>query len=218
METIPRILTSVSQGWVAWLMLLTLIGLALVDAMQPGHYYRALGSLFSTKERDSIFSGSGNDYRPRWVLVFVGILILGLCLQWLFAPNGSFPFSQFAIYSGLAAAFVLVKYLMQGLVKFTFFQKNETDTYVRHYRYLSDCLTLFAWPVLLCALFVPELPETLVRYTFIGLLAAYSIMVIYKQIACFRMSFASALFIFLYFTTTEIVPAGMLIAAAHLLQ
>ena len=93
METIPRILTSVSQGWVAWLMLLTLIGLALVDAMQPGHYYRALGSLFSTKERDSIFAGSGNDYRPRWVLVFVGILILGLCLQWLFAPNRSFPFS-----------------------------------------------------------------------------------------------------------------------------
>ena len=28
MESVPRILTSVSQGWVAWLMLLTLIGLA----------------------------------------------------------------------------------------------------------------------------------------------------------------------------------------------
>ena len=218
MESVPRILTSASQGWVAWLMLLTLIGLALVDAMQPGHYARALGSLFSTKERDSIFAGSGNDYRPRWVLVLVGILILGLCLQWLFAPNGSFPFSQFAIFSGLAAAFVLVKFLMQGLVQLTFFQKSETDTYVRHYRYLSDCLTLFAWPVLLCALFAPEVPEAAIRYTFAGLLAVYGILVIYKQIACFRFSIASAFYIFIYFTTTEIVPAGLLLAAAHLIH
>ena len=218
MESVPRILTSVSQDWVSWLMLLTLIGLALVDAMQPGHYYRALGSLFSTKERDSIFAGSGNDYRPRWVLVFVGILLLSLCLQWLLAPNGSFPFSQFAIYSGLAAAFALVKFLMQRLVQFTFFKKNETDTYVRHYRYLSDCLTLFAWPVMLCALFAPEIPETLIRYTFIGLLAAYGILVIYKQIACFRMSVESLIYIPLFFTTTEIIPAGFLVAAAYLLK
>ena len=218
MEVLPRIVSSYSQNWVAWLLLVALIGLGVVEWMQPGHYLRAFGSLFTSKERDSIFVGSGNDLRPRWLLVVVGVLLLALGMQWWIAPEGCYSIAQFGRYAAIALGFALLKFLMQGLVRVTFFLKSETETYERHYRYLSDCLTLLSWPVLLVGLYVPSIAPWVVRLFFIILICAYGVLVLYKQIACFRLTPASAIYLPLYFITTEVVPAGFLAAAAYALQ
>ena len=195
-------------------MLLMLIGLGAVEIFQPGRYQRAFGSLFSSKERDSIFVGSGNDRRSRWLLVGAGMMMLALLLQWHYLPDGTFSALSYLCYLGLTAAFALVKFLMEEMVGLTFFEKGETETYERHYRYLSDCLTLLGWPLLLCALFAPGISGRAIRTTAIILLCAYGALVLYKQIACFRIKPASLLYIPLYFITTEILPAGLLFAAA----
>lgn len=218
MEEVPRIISSYSQNWVAWLLLVALIGLGAVEWMQPGHYLRAFESLFTNKERDSIFVGSGNDFRPRWLLVGVGIVLLALGMQWWIAPAGGYSIAQFGRYATIALAFALGKYLMQGLVRVTFFQKSDTETYERHYRYLSDCLTLLSWPVLLVGLYVSGIRPEVVRILFIILISTYGVLVLYKQIACFRLTPASAIYIPIYFITTEVVPAGFLAAAAYYFQ
>jgi len=198
-------------------MLLMLIGLGVVEIFQPGRYLRAFESLFSSKERDSIFVGSGNDRRPRWILVAVGVAMMGLGLQWYYAPEGTFPILSFLGYLGLSVAFVLVKFLMEGWVGITFFSRGEAETYLRHYRYLSDCLTVLSWPLLLAGLFVPAVPHTLITTLFCILLGSYGLLVLYKQIACFRLVPASLLYIPLYFLTTEILPAVALFVLAGLL-
>lgn len=217
MESVPHILSSFTQTWVAWLMLLLLIGLGAVEIFQPGRYMRAIQSLFTSKERDSIFAASGNDIRSRWLLAAVGIALLALCLQWYYHPEGSFPIQSYLGYLGLSAVYAGTKNLMTSSVGYTFFSKGETDTYVRHYRYLTDCLTLIAWPLLLCGLFTTELPAAAITISAIVLLTAYCVLIIYKLIACFHLVPASMLYIPLYFITTEVLPAGALFAVAGML-
>lgn len=198
-------------------MLLMLVGLGAVEIYQPGRYLRAVESLFSSKERDSIFVGSGNDLRSRWILIAVGIAMIALCLQWYYCPAGSFPILSYLCYLGLAAAFVAVKFMMEAAVGYTFFSKTETETYIRHYRYLTDCLTALMWPLLLCGLFVPELSAQTITTAAVVLLCVYCVLVLYKQIACFRLVTASLLYIPLYFITTELLPAGLLFVLAGML-
>lgn len=198
-------------------MLLMLIGLGVVEVFQPGRYVRAFESLFTSKERDSIFVGSGNDRRPRWILVAVGAAMMALGLQWFYNPEGSFPILSFLGYLGLSAGFILVKFLMEGMVGITFFTKAETETYLRHYRYLSDCLTILCWPLLLLGLFMPAIPTSVIITLICILLVCYGVLVLYKQIACFRLVPASLLYIPLYFITTELLPAGVLFALAGML-
>lgn len=198
-------------------MLLLLIGLGAVEIFQPGRYRRAIESLFSSKERDSIFVGSGNDLRSRWIIAGAGIALLALCLQWYFSPDGSFPILSYLCYLGLTTGYAGIKLLMESAVGYTFFSKGETDTYKRHYRYLTDCLVALGWPLLLCGLFVPGISVRLVCTIAIVLLVCYCLLVLYKQIACFRLVPASVLYIPLYFITTELLPAGLLFVLAGVL-
>lgn len=198
-------------------MLLLLIGLGAVEVYQPGRYVRAFESLFTSKERDSIFVGSGNDLRSRWILTAVGIAMVALFLQWFFRPDGSFAFLPYLEYLGLTAVYAGMKVLMMSAVGYTFFSKGETDTYARHYRYLTDCLTVVFWPLLLCGLFTTAVPPIGISLTGLALVAVYGVLVLYKLIACFRLVPASVLYIPLYFITTELLPAGALFAVAGML-
>lgn len=211
MESIERIASAYTQQWVAWVMLLIIAGLCAAEIFQPGHYMRAFGSLFTTKERDSIFDGSGNDHRTRWILSLNGVLLLGLGLQWVFFGGGNYSPLLYLHCAGCAALYALARAGMQEAVGYVFFTHNETDTFRRHYRYLNDCLTIVCWPLLLLALFLPGIVQSLIMGLLGLFIILYCLLLLFKLIACFHFKLASVFYIPLYFITTELVPLGALI-------
>lgn len=210
--------TPFTEAWVAWVMLAMLIGLCSVNLFQSGMYLRAFASIFTTKERDSIFVGSGSDNRSKLVLLVYDVLLLAFTMHWLLANDTGWTFDVFLCLCGCAAAMLIVRFLLQQLVAFTFFQRGELDTFSRHYHYLFDCLMLLLYPVTLAALFWPSsivlTIATCCLYLLVGL---FFCLLMYKLIACFRLSLISLLYLPLYAITVEVLPIVVMVMAAKYL-
>lgn len=210
MPSIPLTSSPFTEHWVAWVMLMLGASLLAVCLLQPGMYVRALHSLPTTKERDSIFVGSGTSAGSRIILVGYNIMMLAMLLQWLLMTDGrAYSFVDMLELAGCSTAVLLVRMLMQQSVAYVFFARNETETLHRHYLYLGDCLMLFLYPVLLCALFTP-LPHLMITVVLAVLAVLYLAMLIYKIAVLLPMSLYSILYLPLYIITVEVLPFAVL--------
>lgn len=214
MESLLHISTPYTEPWVAWLMLALLIGLGAVNVFRPGLFQSAFASLPTTKERDSIFVGSGTDNRSELVLLAYSILLIALTMQWALGA-GDFHFGRYAQLVGLAAAMHLVRWVMQQIVRFTFFEPRELVTFDRHYHYLLDCLMCCFYPVTLFALFCPaDACIAVARILLLVLLSVAGILLVYKMLACFRFRLEALILLPLYLVTVEVLPIlGMVYVA-----
>lgn len=205
----------VTEHWVGWLMLLLLLCLGLAILFQPGRYIRAFRSLPTTKERDSIFVGSGSDNRSRVTLTIYGIVVISLLLRWL---QGSEEFGIMGLLpvAGCVMAAVLARWVMQRLVAFTFFQKAELEVLERHYHYLMDCTTLLLYPILLMALY-GSVSRSAIVVLLVVLLVCYFGILTYKLLACLPLQLSALLWVPLYLLTVEAIPlAGMVAVSGKL--
>lgn len=209
-----QISTPYTEGWVAWLMLVLLILLGVANIFQPGFYVRALRSLPTTKERDSIFLAAGNDYRSQIAMTSFGVIVIGLLMRRLLSAD-NFTFATCAIAVGCASLGVLARKLMQELVAFVFFERHELDTIQRHYRYINNCFIIALFPLLLVALYTPLSRMTALVVLCI-LAVAYLGFLLFKMMACLPLRPVALFYIPLYVVTVEILPiAGMILATKY---
>ncbi len=204
-----QISTPYTESWVAWLMLGLLVLLGVANIYQPGFYVRALRSLPTTKERDSIFMAAGNDYRSQMAMTAFGVIVVALLLRWLLNAE-NFTFTSCAIAIGCVSVALLARKLMQDVVAFVFFERHELDTVQRHYRYINNCLMITLFPLLLLALYTP-LSRMAAVVMICVLMVAYMGFVLFKIVACLPLRMGALFYIPLYVLTVEILPiAGMI--------
>ncbi|MBQ9339944.1 MAG: DUF4271 domain-containing protein [Paludibacteraceae bacterium] len=188
-----------------------------VQVLQPGIYVRVFRSLPTTKERDSIFVGSGSDIRSNALLVIYSIVLGGLVLEWLnYTSSGSFGWLSFLRLCGCAAGALALRSVMQLLVRAVFFSKNQVETYERHYFYLNVASLLLMYPIMLLALFTnvtPIVPLILI----IILLSLCAIGLIYKTISLLPLSLYSILTLPLYLLTVEVLPIAAMVWFAKII-
>ncbi len=188
-----------------------------VQVLQPGIYVRVFRSLPTTKERDSIFVGSGSDMRSNALLVIYSIVLGGLVLEWLnYISFGSFGWLSFLRLCGCAAGALALRSVMQLLVRAVFFSKNQVETYERHYFYLNVASLLLMYPIMLLALFTnvtPIVPLILI----IILLSLCAIGLIYKTISLLPLSLYSILTLPLYLLTVEVLPIAAMVWFAKII-
>lgn len=190
------------------LALLALLGVS--EIFQPGRLMRAVRSLPTTKERDSIFMGSGSDYRSRIMMLIYRIGILCLLLMWY--SNASWTGWHVGYVALCVALCCFIKWLLQNWVGATFFSGKELEVFVRHYLYLKDSCSSFLFPVLLLALFAPGLGRVAILVACGILFAGYLLLLLYKIMALFRSSPMLLVGLPIYVCTVELLPlCGMFI-------
>lgn len=204
-------LTAVTSHWAGWLMLGLLVCIGTVNILQPGFYARALTSLPTTKERDSIFAGSGSDMRSRFILIAYLLIVVSVLLTWSGTGNDDFSFSRMLMMTSLAGSMIIARTLMQVVVATVFFERRSLETFMRHYLYLNDSLALLLYPVVLAAIFTP-VSRTVIYVILALLVVLYFAVLVYKIIALMPMSISSLLWLPLYLVTVEALPmAGMFV-------
>lgn len=199
-------------------MLVLLVMIVLVELFQPDRLMRAFVSLPTTKERDSIFVGSGVDNRVKVLMVFFHVLLISISLMWITGLS-HYNFLTFLVYVGLTSIMVMTRYAMQQLVAYTFFRKADLETMTRHYHYLSDSMVLLAYPITLAALFYPPfLDSGAATICIILLLVLYFGLMVFKLLTCIPPNWKVVLYLPLYVCTVEMLPmAALLFACQHVL-
>jgi len=196
-------------------MLLLLVAQCIVNIFQPGLYIRAFRSIPTTKERDSIFVGSGSDNRSRIALNIYDLLMLGMVLLWCAHGGDNYSMHTFWVAVGMAAIALLLRWFMQVLVAYIFYERGTLDAYERHYRYLKECAMLLLYPIMLLTLFT-DVPAAL-TITLLSIIAAlYYGFLIFKMIALTPTNLHSFYSIPLFLITVEVLPLlAALLAAIH---
>ena len=213
MEPLPFISTPYTEHWVAWTVFSLLLAIVLVKVFEPTLYVRAFSSLLGTKERDSIFVGSGVNLKSILVLILYGIVVLALVVQWILSEEKGFDLGDFGILAAIVVAMLLVRYVMQGVTAFIFYKGDTLTSFRRHYMYLNVCLVLLLFPVVLLAFFT-HVPHTIVTIIISTLLILYLLLLIYKILVLLPLSLYTLLYLPLYILTVEILPLLLMLYVA----
>ena len=190
-------------------MLVLLLLLVMMHVFQPGIFVRVFRTLPTTKERDSIFVGSGSDIRSSIVFMFYSIVLLAIMLMLL---NGiaadeakSFGYRPFLRCLVCSSAALLARLGMQKIIESVFFAKNRPETYERHYRYLNIAALVVLYPVVLVILFA-DIPSSVAILLPAVIACAYAIGLIYKTITLIPLTLYSVMTLPIYWLTVEVLP------------
>lgn len=220
MESLPLISSPASEPWVAWMMLGLLILGCTAHAMQPNALVVGFKTLFTAKDRSSAFIDSEMNPRAQMMTVIFGIFSAAMAL---YVTWGAFlPFERFSIVTymaiaGCTALMVSLRTIFQLLVRYTFFSKKQTETFSGHYYYLAASTAVIQFPVLLLSLFWEAMPDALLVWLNVGVVAFYLLVLILKLLLIFVHDVKSFLYTVVYILTLEIIPLGGLIALTQFL-
>ena len=211
MEQLTRISSPVSESWVAWVMLVLLILLLLIHKSQRGYIVNIVKSMFSVKERDSMFSEASSAIATRVILHLYRLIVISLTLYLLTFVGGNFSLYVLLELTAVVAVTGLVKYLIARLIAFVYFDNRTMQVCLRQYDELLTVITIFAMlPLLLSVTWFALMPEVVVVWA--GLL--YLLMLVCVGIKLFRLFFTkifACFYILLYLCTLEMLPIGLLL-------
>ncbi len=206
MEQIQRISSSLSEPWVAWLMFALLVILFAADHLQQGIITSAFRSLKENKDRKSIFNNTQQSILGQILLFVYKIIVTTLLFYTLFNQSIQWPFTQILWVMLIILSWIIIKSLINLLLCFVFFSSKTFQIAQHQYSNLTTCCTVIIYPILLFALFLPQVGLFTIQL-FSGITIIFYLFVL--TIKLFRVFFSDLLAginIFLYLCTLELIP------------
>lgn len=207
METVLRISSPYSEGWVAWLMLLILGCMVLSVWLQPNIMKNSIHNLGENKLRGNQLNSTSFTFIGSGLLLLSHIMVFSLLIYLCYArQHSNFPISGYLLTCALFVGMWLMQDLLFRLVSFVFFNKEILHTY-RFYRLtLHTFLTWITYPVLLLLMFTPWFGSKAVLVVLILFLVALFSLIAFKLFRLFSFGFLDYLYILLYLCTLEMLP------------
>lgn len=202
------------------MMLGMLILVCVAHVMQPTALMVGFKTLFTAKDRSSTFIDSEMNTRAQALVVIYAIFAAAMTLYvtWgAFLPYGKFSIITYMAIVGCTALMFGLRTILQLLTRYTFFSKKQTETFSGHYYYLAASTAVIQFPVLLLSLFWETMPDSLLVWLNVGVIAFYLLVLMLKMLLIFVHNLKSLLYAFGYLLTLEIIPIGTLIAVAKTL-
>ena len=211
MESIARISSSATEPWVAWLLFAMLVVVGLAHFYGRGMITNAVSTLFSVKERESIFTLASPDLRAQILLIIYKVAVLALSLQLICSVGGTFSFVSFLEIAAAVVVVGVVKYLAARLVAYVFFDSKTFGLCLQHYTNLLTATTLFAYPLLLVVVFCSANPQQLAAILAFILFSFYLLCLSIKLFRLFFTKIFACFYILLYLCTLELLPAFVML-------
>ena len=201
--------------------MLGLLVLGLVaHALQPQVVPLGFRTLFSGKDRSSMFIDIALDKRAQVLVTIVSVSILAMAIYVTLVnvlSVNSFHIVPYLYIVLLSLAMVLLRSVVQTFIGYTFFSRGALDTFMGHYYYLSACTTIVLYPVVLVSLFFPLItPKAIVALN--GAVFAFYLLILLVKCALILVrSVRGFFYIILYIFTIEVIPTLLLVYASYLL-
>ena len=211
MEGILRISSSLSESWPAWLMLFLLVIVVVAEKFQPALLRSVISNLFTIKERDSHFLQSFTDIRAQILIVVYQTSIIAIATYATLFVGGKFSFLTFLCIAAIVLLLQGVKYLISRLVAYVFLDMKTFANAFRHYSNLLTACTLFAYPLLLFILFLPQMTPTAILICTILIYLFYFVCLTIKLFRLFFTNYLACFYILLYLCTLELIPLLVLV-------
>lgn len=188
-------------------------------AMQPQVMPTAFRTLFTGKDRSSLFFGSMLDKRAQLISILFAIATLSMALFVCLTAQERIPcsLSSYGIIAALVVATLLIRTILQSLIAYTFFHSHALDTFVGHYYYLSICTAILLYAVVLVSLFLPGLTQHAILTLNGGIFGFYLLVLMVKCLLIFIRSFRGFIYTFVYILTLEVLPMLALLEAIKIL-
>lgn len=201
-------------------MLGLLILVFVAHALQPEVVPTGFRTLFSGKDRSSMFIGLGLDPRAQAItFVFnLGVFAMAVYVTIInVMAIHSFHAVPYLFVVLLTLAMLIIRALVQAFVGYTFFTRGALDTLVAHYYNLSSCTAIVLYPVVLISLFFPGITPTAIFALNAAVFALYLLILLIKCSLILVRSLRGFLYTLLYLVTVEVIPTILLAYASYLL-
>lgn len=214
MEIINRISGPLSEPWVAWLMLFLLALLLLANRFRPGMIHTSFLTLFSAKERDSIFVQSSIDIRGQVLAFIYEVSVIALSAYLVCFTAGQFAFVTYMKILGVVIGVFALKFLLSAYLSFVYFDSSTFSMCLSQYSSLLMAVLSAAYPLLLVALFVPQVSRTAVLVMAVALLSFFFVCLLVKLFRIFFKDLLACFYILLYLCTLEFLPLALIMFGA----
>ena len=207
-----------SETWVAWTMLGLLILAAAAYALQPQALGVAFRTLFTGKDRSSVFIDTAIDKRVLALNALFAIGTLAMAVYVVFYASLSLPsflLSNYAWILLLTTGIVLIRTIVQAFTAFIFFPGNQLETFTSHYYYLTVCTTTVLYPITLLSLFWDALSPNTILWLHLAVIVAYLLILLLKCILILVRSFKGFLFALAYILFYEVTALAAIGATAY---
>lgn len=200
-----------SESWVFLVYAIMLAMLFVSVQLSPGLVSVSFSSLFSNKERDSIFFNGLSDLRSSLLstLYCVGIISLNIYLGMY--QGGVFPISNLLLISLMLVAVMVVKYAIVWLLCYVFLDSGTYDVIVQQYQRLTIATSVILTPLTILAIYLIQIYPTAIYIAYIAVAIFWLIVLLVKFFQLFYTKIISTFYIFLYLCTMEILPMAILL-------
>ena len=215
MYGIEHILSPLSAGWPAWVMLALLLCVVLAEFSQPGLVTQAHTSL--TAQSDRMYKEAPDNLFGQTLIALFRIGTPSLGLYMCLPGAGPFSLKTYLALCGVLLGTVLVKMALHQVLSYTFRLRNRVSASYEHYGNLATLTVLALYPAILILLRLGDTEATL--WT-LGIAAAFFVgMWVYRSARILIAGPADILYYALYIGTLEVLPiAGVYFAAKKLIM
>ncbi len=206
-----RISSPLSESWffLTYTILLAFMFVAL--RLNPNILKVSFSTLFTSKERNSIFYIGSSDVRADilFSLFCIGLFPLNIYLG--LYSGGEFVFSAMLKVALIFIAVMTIKYFTTQLLFYVFFNNALFKTAIQHYYRIIVAVATILAPVTIFAVYFIDIAPIAV-YCAYGLITLfYLISLLIKIFRLFFTKTLASLYIFLYLCILEILPVIIIV-------
>ena len=209
-EPLPYLIQS--DGRVTTLMFLCILMVSFAFSREKKYLLQQARSLFTNRERSSMFDETSIiDVRCFILLILHTCIILGFCLYGYFTEKTPVLFEKIPHmlllggFIGLIPVYLFIKWIVYGVVNWTFFQKVKNSAWTTSFFNLFIWLGILLLPLVLLVVYLDiSSPTNLYLIGFVVIIAKISLF--WKSFSNFFEKIHGALHLILYFCALEILP------------
>lgn len=215
MYYLTRISSPIAESWVFLVYAALLFMVLLVWQSNASIINVSFSSLFSIKERNSIFVDSTFDVRNNLLTMLVILTIIPLNIYLGIYDGGEFLFINYLKIVGLFVGIAVLKFLSVKLLCYVFFSDAVFQTVWQHYFRLLTALAVVLLPITLVAVFYVQTAQTAVWMLYLAVGLFYLVAMLIKIIQLFFTKILASFYIFLYLCMLEILPLAILLLGSE---
>ena len=209
-EPLPYLIQS--DGRVTTLMFLCILMVSFAFSREKKYLLQQARSLFINRERSSMFDETNIiDVRCFILLILHTCIILGFCLYGYFTEKAPVLFEKIPHmlllggFIGLIPVYLFIKWILYGVVNWTFFQKVKNSAWTTSFFNLFIWLGILLLPLVLLVVYLDiSSPTNLYLIGFVVIIAKISLF--WKSFSNFFEKIHGAFHLILYFCALEILP------------
>ncbi len=207
---ILRTSNPVSESWVFLVYALLLAMIFVSVRLSPGIVSVSFNSLFSNKERDSIFFNGVADIRSSVLTTVFCVGIISLNVYLLLYQGGDFKFGNLLLICLLFIGVMVVKYALVRLLCYVFLDMGTYDLVAQQYQRLTIALSVVLAPITIFAIYLIQIYPTAVYIVYLSVALFGLTILLIKIFQLFFTKVLASFYIVLYLCSMEVLPFAII--------